>query len=287
MAQLSLFAMCLIAVSLAAEDGANAIEPSQKNHYTFFHPTPDGQMREMSTDRPDSTESPISVDAGHFQFELSFFDFGRDREQGSIRESTTIIDANLKIGLTNTTDLQFVFSPYQREVFIPGGGGASEITSASDLTIRFKWNCWGNDPLPGENSALGLMPFIKIATGTRLSNEHTEGGLILMYSRDLADDCGLGFMLEADFVYDDADDDYDIDWVHTVVFGQDVGGPVGLYIEYVGTAHSDSDALYQAQASGGITVGLGDNWALDVGGRLGLNRAAEDLGLFVGTSFRY
>ena len=35
-------------------------------------------MREMSTDRPDKTESPYTVDAGHFQIEWDLFNFERD-----------------------------------------------------------------------------------------------------------------------------------------------------------------------------------------------------------------
>jgi hypothetical protein len=38
-------------------------------NYSLFNPIPKDQMRPFSIDRPDVTESPISVDAGHFQFE--------------------------------------------------------------------------------------------------------------------------------------------------------------------------------------------------------------------------
>src|SRR5688572_5942243 len=41
-----------------------------KSHYHLFNPTPRAQMREMSTDRPDQTESPYTVDAGHVQVEM-------------------------------------------------------------------------------------------------------------------------------------------------------------------------------------------------------------------------
>lgn len=38
--------------------------PPDKRNYTLFNPTPTAQMREMSTDHPDKTESPYTVDAG-------------------------------------------------------------------------------------------------------------------------------------------------------------------------------------------------------------------------------
>src|SRR5687767_2381830 len=55
---------------------------SDKSGYHLFDPTPRALMREMSTDRPDTTESPRTVDAGHFQLEMSFVDFTREDEDG-------------------------------------------------------------------------------------------------------------------------------------------------------------------------------------------------------------
>lgn len=43
---------------------------AKENSYHFFNPTSKSQMRQMNTDRPDVTETPNTVDAGHFQFEF-------------------------------------------------------------------------------------------------------------------------------------------------------------------------------------------------------------------------
>ena len=39
-------------------------------------------MREFNTDRPDVTESPFTVDAGHWQLELSFVEYTHNTGQG-------------------------------------------------------------------------------------------------------------------------------------------------------------------------------------------------------------
>ena len=44
---------------------ADATRPPDKSGYTLFQPVPRELMREMSTDRPDQTESAYTVDAGH------------------------------------------------------------------------------------------------------------------------------------------------------------------------------------------------------------------------------
>ena len=46
-----------------------------KSHYTVLNPTPDTELRELSADRPDKTDSPLTVDAGHFQLEIDFGGF--------------------------------------------------------------------------------------------------------------------------------------------------------------------------------------------------------------------
>ena len=44
----------------------------------FIAPPAVAQLRPLSTDRPDTTESPRTVDAGHFQFELELAAWERD-----------------------------------------------------------------------------------------------------------------------------------------------------------------------------------------------------------------
>src|SRR5678816_3384557 len=96
---------------------AVAVEPApDKSRYTIFDPTPREQMREMSTDRPDKTESAYTVDAGHFQVEMDVLNYSWDRDNGlpgdTRIESVAIAPMNLKVGLCNRADLQVMLEPY-------------------------------------------------------------------------------------------------------------------------------------------------------------------------------
>jgi len=51
---------------------------TEKSQYHLFNPTPRELMRDLSPDRPDATESPITLDAGHSGFEVSLFDWRHD-----------------------------------------------------------------------------------------------------------------------------------------------------------------------------------------------------------------
>jgi hypothetical protein len=74
-------ALALALAALPAID-AGADEPS-KRHHSLFNPTPRSAMRAMSTDRPDTTESARTVDAGHVQVEMSFIDWVHDDHAGT------------------------------------------------------------------------------------------------------------------------------------------------------------------------------------------------------------
>ena len=77
--------------------------------------------REMSTDRPDTTESPVSVEAGGVQIESSLWAFARDKEDGVTAEAWTLGESNVKFGLADNQDIQFVIRPWISETVKAGG----------------------------------------------------------------------------------------------------------------------------------------------------------------------
>lgn len=271
-------------IVLASLQLADAEPNENKDHYTLFNPTPREAMREMSTDRPDTTESPYTVDAGHVQLEMSFLEISHDAEKGERTRSYDVSPMNLKLGLTNSTDLQFVFSPYVREIS-SNAEGTERIEGFGDETLlRLKQNIYGNDE---GSSAFGIMPFIKFPTGNgALSNDHTEGGLIAVYSHDLNEDLSLGLMLEGDAVYNEERDSYGDEYVHTATIGYPIAGNFGGYLEYVGVLPQRSGTGYQAKASGGVNYSVSDEMVFDAGTRIGLSQSAEDQVWFIGLSVR-
>lgn len=245
--------------------------------YSLFNPTPRELRRDMSPDRPDTTESPITVDAGTVQLEMSFFDLSRNGSQ----RTWAVAPFNLKLGLTESMDIQFVLDPY---LHVREDGRGRFAHGLGDLQVRLKLNLWGND---GGRTAFGVMPFIKVPTaGAGLGNDHVEGGVILALSWDAAPGVGLGFMVEPDIVYDEADDDHDLELLHTAVLGLDITDRIGWFIEYAGVVSADSSP-YRAEAITGFTLAVTDDLMLDCGVRLGLTGDADDWGLFAGMSIRF
>ncbi len=271
-------------IQLFAGDPESSQLPAEsaRPHY-WFNPVPDSELRDLSADRPDGTESPITVDAGHLQLEISFLDWAfDDLSDGGEFEAYVFAAANLKFGLWENTDLQVVFDVYTHEETRSTDAPTETVEGLSDVQLRLKHNVWGND---GGRTAFGLLPFIKIPTGSQLSNDEIEGGIAFPFALDLCDRVGLGLMPEVDVVFDPFTGEHELEFFHTAVLGFEVTEQLGLYTEYIGIASPLSP--YQAHFSGGMTFALDDDTVLDAGVVAGLNDAARDLQLFTGITIRF
>jgi hypothetical protein len=260
--------------------------------YTLVNRTPPAQMRDMSTDRPDVTESPRTVDAGHVQIEISLVDYARAGAPGARTRTLSMLPANLKVGLLDDVDLQFIFTPRVARRVTSGGHEARTAGFGEDTELRLKVNLWGNDGPTRTfgGSALGVMPFVRFPTGPDGgADRRLEAGVILPFATQLAGGFDLGVMAELDVEYDDASEGYGLNLVHSASLGHRIPGTANLtgYLEYVGTAPARGAGTYQAVSSVGLTYAVRRNWTLDCGGTARISGETDDITGFVGTSFRF
>lgn len=277
-----------LAVSLVALQ-AQAGEPVDKSQYHLFNQTPRELMRELSTDRPDQTESPYTVDAGHFQIEMDVANGTIDRDQsngGDVRsQAWSFGGLNLKAGLLNNVDIQFVLDGYVDARSKDYVANASVRDSGfGEVQTRLKINLWGNDD---GKTAFAIMPFLKWPLPqTALRNAKTEGGVILPLGVELPAGWGMGLMAEVDFVRDGSNA-FDTEYLNTVTFSHDIVGNLGGYVEFAALFTPESDAQWQGQIDVGLTYGLNENTQLDIGCNFGVTSVAPDYNPFVGLTLRF
>src|SRR6476620_687888 len=125
MARLTAFlAICMISFVLclgtsrtacAAEDEEEEGKSKcpEKSQYTLFNPTPADCMREFDPDRPDVTDSPFTIDAGHIEFETGLFsyDLSRPDHEGVVAEEFDIGATDIRLGITNYAELGLFVQP--------------------------------------------------------------------------------------------------------------------------------------------------------------------------------
>jgi hypothetical protein len=264
--------------------GADALP--DKSRFNLFNPTPEDALRELSPDRPDVTESPYTVDAGHFQLEMDFANFTRDASGGIETQTWNVAPFNFKIGLLNDVDLQLGYDSYLNARTKNTGTGATATRSGfGNFTTRLKINLWGNDR---GTTAFALLPFVKFPTGTgALGNNAVEGGLILPLAVtlpagfDLGSEAGFGYLRDGD------GHRYHGDFVNSVTIGHGIAGKLSGYVEFVSEISTEPHAGWISTVDVGLEWRLTKNIQLDCGCNFGATPAADDEHVFGGVTMRF
>jgi hypothetical protein len=231
------------------------------------------ELRPLSTDRPDTTESPYTVDAGHFQFEMELAAWAKDGREREL----SLGELNAKIGLDASTDLQVVLPFYTH---VRGGD-----EGFGDVTIRLKHNLWGNDD---GTTALALMPFIKLPTAhDDLGNGEFEGGLIVPFGFEGPAGWACAVMGELDLEADEDGSGHHLTVLTSATTSHGLTENTGMFLELVSVLSAESGADAEAYFNTGLTWLATPTWQLDGGIRVGLTGASTDFTPFLGMSMKF
>jgi hypothetical protein len=239
--------------------------------YHLFNPTPRPEMREFSIDRPDVTESPITVDPGHFQFEGDIIKWTKSTQGKSVR-TTSLFNGLYKMGITRSWDIHVGIELYN---IYQDPEGKTYDEGYGTTTIRLKHNFWGNDG--GTRTAFGMIPYVTFLSGNPFDSE-VAYGIGLPFSYELSDKLDLGAQPQFDFIPDG--NSYDLSFFQTVVLGGPLVGDLDFYLEGVAIFPAD-----QFLVNGGLIYNLSDNVKVDVATNQGLTKEAPTR-MYLGLSFR-
>lgn len=106
-----------------------------------------GGLRDLSPDRPDTTESAQTLDQGHWMVEASVAAYGQDKDQSSGDKTSgwSFAEMNLKYGLTDSDDLQLILTPHGFEDSRTAGNPRERADGMPDPMVRWKHNFRAND----------------------------------------------------------------------------------------------------------------------------------------------
>jgi Putative MetA-pathway of phenol degradation len=276
------------AVAIVVWSGLLPAHAGDKSGYSLANPTPDRLLREMTTDRPDITEVPFTVDAGRVQVETTAVGFVRSRPdaEGTVSQGYDFVGSNVRIGLTSDLEATVIVSPYARQR-LTGPMGAVTASGPGAVVLRAKWNLWGNDTFGKSSStAFAVLPYVSLPTETHngISPAALDGGLQTF----LAVDLGGGFSLGTNT------------GIHSV---QNMDEP-GRHLETtasatVGYGWTEKFSTYGEVATrtglrggiglvgGGFAIRVTPNLQLDGGINFGVTAASARYAPFVGLSARF
>lgn len=236
-------------------------------------------LREMTTDRPDATETPFTVDVDHVQVELEAISYTRNRLNGVRTTEWEAAPLNLRYGLTSTTEVGIFVSPYLETTEKLRNGEKTTRRGVGDTTLRAKLNFQGN-----EGGPLGTGVFVDLKLPTAkdgLGNDEVDGAVTFPVAFAVGGWAGsamtaLEFPLTAT--------DRELVWFNTLSFGREIAEDVGGFVELTSAT---GDGSHVATLNCGITRRFGPRLQLDGGFNFGITRTAPDVRVFLGLARKF
>jgi hypothetical protein len=252
-------------------------------NYSLFHPVPKEQMREMETDRPGITESPFTIDAGHFQYETDLLNYEKAAMETKKQKTLLLNHFNFKMGLTNTLALQLGLESFGSQQETELATGTKQTSSGiGNINIRLKQNLLGNASGP---FAISLLPYINIPSAKYESDSRLEGGLILPMELKLPKEWKLSMQLEGDRLKDNEADALHTEFLQSLTISheivKDLDGMAETYYTY-----NFKDKSWANYLDAALQYGVGKNVKMDVGLNYGLQHDAEKT-YYLGMAFRF
>jgi hypothetical protein len=277
-----IFACGVRSASAQAADAALA----DKSGFTLFNPTPDDEMRAFMTDRPGRSNTPMTVDAGHFQYGTDLFFSSFANSGGVSTRLFTVADPVFKLGVTNTTDLELALGGYQSfRQSISGTATVLHADGFGDTVLRVKQNLFGND---GGFAALAVIPYVKLPTSSRnLGNNQVEGGVIATLQLNLPLDLSLILMSEFDILKNATNGGKHGNSTNLVSLGHSIYGDLSGSIEFVASVGTDAGTPAAQTFDVTLSYALTPNLQLDAAFYAGLDKGAPARTAYMGLSQRF
>lgn len=242
----------------------------------------------LVTDRPDFTESTLTIPRGRFQLEAGYT-FTSDKEDGVRAKDHTFPELLLRVGLVDDVELRIGWSGWSlsREEFRERNEVGRTVkmhtrdNGGTDMNVGFKFHLLDRD---------GWAPDFAVLVGADLptgASGKTSGdvdpNLGLLWAYDLSDDMSLAG--NVNFAVPTSEKGRFFQTSASVSLGYSLTDDLGAYFEYYGFYNNDRNTDAAHYANGGFTYLITDNFQFDVRVGAGLNEEADDL--FVGTGFAW
>ena len=273
----------MLALAGQAQGLKNDTIKVDKQQFSLFNPTPRKYMRPMVPDRPGITESPYSVDAGHFQYETDVLRLLTRREGSTYGRDWYINHALAKIGLSDRTDLQIGVDSYTdtRNYDEADPSQTEEHRGFGDVTLRLKHTLVGDD---NSRWALGLIGYVTLPTGGPRGDGAVEFGAVLPVVYQLTKPWSIGGQMAAQVYWDRDTQSRYLQLTPTLTTTSEVVKQLQVFAELVG--YKDvRQAQWNRSINTGLQLAVSDNVQLDLGTHQPITNSV-DREYFFGLSFR-
>jgi len=254
--------------------------------FAFASPTfaQDAKEAPICADRPAKANATCTVPAGKFQLETTAVGWGRIESAGAKADAWQVGSSFVKLGLTDRSDLEVGFTPYLN-VRTKVDGASSHTSGIGDVTVRYKQRLTAD----GSSVQVGLIPFVKLPTAKLgIGNNKVEGGLAVPISIATGSPVTVVLGPELDLLADSDGNGRHFAMVNVA----NVSGPIAPGLTLIGelwtaTNFDPVDTVTLVSADAAVAYLANNNFQLDLGANLGLNRNTPDFELYAGFAIRF
>jgi len=252
----------------------------QWSYGTSFSGGPDRE-EPLVTDRPDFTESSVTVGRGVVQLEMGYT-YSYDEEGGAQTIGHSIGEPLLRVGIfADWLELRLATN-YAQESTRPAGGARTVENGFEDLAIGTKigltpQECW----LP----EMALLLELSVPTGdAAFSADEVLPGGVWAYGWEITERISAGGNTGLFKRLDDMTNEEFTLFTQSVAVGYSLTDRLGSYTEWFALVPSGADTVQtQHFFNGGFTFLVNNDLQLDVSAGVGLSDASDDY--FIGTGF--
>ena len=269
-------------------------EPLERSSFTLLNPTPTTDLREIDTDRPNKTNSPHTIDAGHLQIEFGLFDYlyNRNRYHGADARTDAIAlgQFNFRLGVLYNVEFNAVIDAwhFQRDKDDISRQSSRQNTFG-DAIVGGKINFWGNNNANEVwDTALGMQPQFKIPTAREPSGNGRPEMLVgFPLAINLPGSVLLTVQTSPGWERNSTNSGYVTGWQNSVSLDREIFENLDAYIEYWSHVTTERHQEAQQTLDVGCLYQLTRNFVLDTGVSVGLNHASPSVEWVVGGSVRF
>lgn len=252
----------------------------QWSYGTSFGGGPDREAP-LVTDRPDFTESPVTVGRGVTQLELGYtYTFDHDGTRQHIGH--TAPELLMRVGVVaQWLELRVGWTWEELRVT-----GEPTLAGAGDLLLGAKIAL---TPQEGPLPEMAIIPQMFVPVGSHgLSAQRVLPGLNWTYAWEVTERCSLGGQTQVNLLLDDQTNEPFWEISQSLTVGLALTERIGLYGEWFALFPNGADTvLPQYLANTGLTLLVTHDLQWDVRIGLGLNDAADDYFAGTGLAIRY
>jgi len=278
-------------VSAQAGNSTTSQDVNEEENTVNYFGLPAAPIDEpLVTDRPDFTESTVTVPSGRFQLEAGYT-YTYDSGDGIRSQDHTYPEVLLRIGLRDDVELRLGWTGWSHveEVFRErnDAGRRVKVTDrddgGNDMNIGLKYHLIDQD---GWVPDFGLIVDADVPTGAGgQTSGDVDPAVKLLWAYDLTD--GIALAGNVNFAAPTSETGRFFQAAASLSLAGSITEKLGGYVEYFGFFRNErgqGDAQY---LNGGFTYLITNNFQVDIRAGVGLNDEADDFFTGVGFAWRF